>query len=189
MGDPITLSVIGAVALTEGIKFLYTQTGEVLKRWSERRKGTEKSTEHSDQTAVVEIKLPEVFEGQLSDPKIHFDVVERLEPQLRAVREGLSSYADETYRTDPTDEELVTTLDALRRMLEAVYRQRITFKGEQRPVSGTTIEGAIDVEKVQGDVAAVRARTIKGGKVTGTAKAKEVLAGGELSGVKVDIVE
>lgn len=189
MGDPITLSVIGAVALTEGIKFLYAQTGEVLKRWGERRKATEKSTEHSDQTAGVEIKLPEVFEGQLSQPRIHFDVVERLEPDLRAVSQELSLYANETDPMDPANEELLTRLDALRRMLEAVYQQRITFKGEQRPVSGTTIEGAVDVEKVQGDVAAVRAGTIKGGTVTGTAKAKEVLPGGELSGVKVNIVE
>ena len=37
MVDPLTLSTIGAVALTEGIKFLYEQAGEVLKRWRERK--------------------------------------------------------------------------------------------------------------------------------------------------------
>jgi len=39
MSDPDTLSaaVIGSAALTEGIKFLYRQAGEILKRWRERR--------------------------------------------------------------------------------------------------------------------------------------------------------
>ena len=189
MGDPITLSVIGGVALTEGVKFLYAQTGEVLKRWRERRKEEEKGTEHSDQTAVVDVKLPEVFEGNSFEPKIHFEVVERLEPQLRAVSQELSFYANETDPMDPADEELLTRLDVLRRMLEAVYQQRITFKGEQRTVSGTMVEGVIDVEKVEGYVAAVRAGTINGGKVIGTAKAKEVAPSGKLIGIEVDTVE
>ena len=37
MADPFTLGAVGAVVLTEGIKFLYGQAGEALKRWRERK--------------------------------------------------------------------------------------------------------------------------------------------------------
>jgi hypothetical protein len=157
---------------------LYAQTGEVLKRWRERNEARE-SPDHTNQNEVAEIKLAKVFGGQMLKPRIHFDVVERLEPRLRAVRKELSSYADETYRTDPTDEKLVMRLDGLRQMLEAVYQQRITFRGEPRPPSGTTVEGEIEVERLEGDAAAVRAGTIKGGEVKGTIKVKEVASGGK----------
>jgi hypothetical protein len=35
--DPITLAALGAVALSEGVKFLYGQAGELLKRRREQR--------------------------------------------------------------------------------------------------------------------------------------------------------
>jgi hypothetical protein len=37
MADPFSAAALGGVVLTEGIKFLYRQAGEVLKRWRERR--------------------------------------------------------------------------------------------------------------------------------------------------------
>jgi hypothetical protein len=185
MSDPFTLSAIGGVALAEGIKFLYQQTGDALKRWRERRSAA--SAKPNAQTQSIEIKLPPVFEGQLLEPKIHFDAVDRLEPQLRAVRQELSSFADETSETDATNEDLLDRVDSLRLMLEAIYQQRITFKGEDRPASGTTIEGLIDVEKVEGYVAGVRARSIKEGSVSGTVKANEV--GPEGTAIGVDILD
>jgi hypothetical protein len=186
MPDPITLGAIGTVALTEGVKFLYKQAGEVLKGWREHRNSAEKGSAPPTQSQVVQINLPPVFEGQLSDPKIHFNLVERLEPQLREIRQGLSAYADDIDPIDSTDEKLMANVDALRQMLEAVYQQRITFKGEKRPPSGPTVEGKVDVEKVEGLVAAVRAGTITAGKVSGEAKAKEVAPGGTLTGVEVE---
>lgn len=190
MPDPFTLGAIGAVALTEGIKFLYNQTGEAIKRWRDRRSKANEGAEHSVKTESVEVELPAIFEGQLVKPEIHFEAVERLEPELKAVRQELSSYVDETDQADPNDEALLTKLDALRIMLEAIYQQRISFRGEERPASGTTVEAGIDVEKVVGYVAGVRARSIKGGNVRATVKAKEVSQGGTVVGVDIaDTVE
>jgi len=61
MSDPTTLSAaaIGAAALTEGIKFLYGQAGEILKRWRERKdKAAQESTAQADQTEAAEVTLP-----------------------------------------------------------------------------------------------------------------------------------
>src|SRR5947199_10744351 len=82
MVDPLTLSTIGAVALTEGIKFLYEQAGEVLKRWRERKNTVKDASPQQDKTESVDVKLPDVFEGQFSAPQIHFNAVEQVEDPL-----------------------------------------------------------------------------------------------------------
>src|SRR5258708_39898262 len=94
MIDPLTISAIGAVAITEGIKFLYGQAGELLKRWRERKDAAKDASLQLNNTEPIDVKLPPVFEGQLSAPHIHFDVVERVEEQLRGLRKDLSDYAD-----------------------------------------------------------------------------------------------
>ena len=185
MADPITLSTVGAIALTEGIKFLYKQAGEVLKWWMKRRDAKEAPAE-PDETAAVDVKLPDVFGGQLSEPKIHFKALERLGGELWELRKDFSEYADEIAKVDTKDEDLLKRIDALRKMLEAVYQQRITFEGEQRSSSGPLVEGRIDVEEVAGYVAAIRAKRISRGKVTAEVEAERVEEGGQVIGVEVD---
>jgi hypothetical protein len=188
MPDPLTLSAIGAVAITEGIKFLYDQASEILKRWRERKDAAKDASIQLDKTEPIDVKLPPVFEGQLSAPHIHFDAVERVEEQLRELRKDLSDYADEIESVDLKDETLLQRVDALRQLLEAVYQQRITFKGEQRPPSGPVVEGRIDVEEVAGYAAAVRARQIISGTVSAEATVRRVEPGGQVIGVDADSI-
>lgn len=186
MLEPITLSALGATALIEGIKFLYGQAGEVLKRWRERKDAASKEAVPLAQTETIEIKLPSIFEGQLSIPQIHFEAVKRVDEQLRELRKDLSDYAEGTETVNTTDESLLRRVDALRQLLEAVYQQRLTFKGEQRPPSGPVVKGEIDVEEVAGYAAAVRAGMITNGEVSGHLKVKRVGPGGQAIGVDVD---
>jgi hypothetical protein len=76
--------------------------------------------------------------------------------------------------------------DALRRLLEAAYGQRITFRGEQRPPSGPLLIAEIDVRQVAGDAAAVRVRQMNGGEIRASAKAERVEEDGRLSVIEVD---
>lgn len=184
MVEPITLAAVGTVALTEGIKFLYAQAGEVLKRWRDRRDDAERGDAQPEDTAPLDIKFPDAFEGQLSEPKIHFDVVEQLDKDLRETRNALTDYAQDIEKVDNSDEDLLAMTDALRQLLEAILQERITFKGEKRPPSGPVVEGHIDVDEVARYAAAVRAKRISSGYVRGEAKAKRVE--GELIGVDVD---
>ena len=188
MLEPFTLSALGAVALTEGIKFLYEQAGEVLKRWREHKEAAKSTADQSTQTESVEIKLPPIFEGQLSAPQIHFDAVERVAEQLYELRKDLSDYADGIETVDATNEDLLRRIDALRQLLEAIYQQRLTFQGEHRAASGPVVEGAIDVESVAGEAAGVEAKLISSGRVIGTINARRVEETGTLHGVKVDKV-
>ena len=59
MADPITLTLVGTVVLTEGIKFLYGQAGELIKRWRERK-------DAADASKQIETPLkadPNIFNG------------------------------------------------------------------------------------------------------------------------------
>lgn len=188
MLEPITLSAVSAVALTEGIKFLYEQAGEVLKRWRERKKAASKDTATNLPKETIAVKLPAIFEGQFSTIQIHFDVVEKLEKPLQELTDRVSGYADGRKEVDSTDKDLLDQIDAIRQILEAVYQQRITFKGEQRAPSGPVVEGTIDVESVAGRAAGVEAKIISSGRVVGTANAIRVEETGTLHGVKVDQV-
>jgi hypothetical protein len=187
--EPITLAAVGTPALAEGTKFLYTQAGEALKRLRERRDAAERGVVQPNSTAPIDVELSDAFEGQLSEPKIHFDVLARLERDLRETRRSLSDYAEEIEMVDNSEEELLARIDALRRILEAILQERITFKGEQRPPSGPIAQEHIDVDEVAGYAAAVRAERITGGRVETRAEVHRVEVEGDLTGIDVGKIE
>jgi len=182
-----TLAVVGSIALTEGIKFLYGQTSEILKRWRERKdKAQQGSTAKLVPLEPVQLTLPAVFQGQLENPTIHFDAVQQTEEALRDLRKGLVDYVEGVDVVDPSDGNLLAQVDALRKLLETVYDQRLTFKGEERPPSGPLVVGHIDVEQVLGEVTAVSAKDVKAGVIRGSVKTDRVESGGKVVGVKVE---
>jgi hypothetical protein len=186
MVEPITLAAVGSVAITEGIKFLYNQGGELLKRWRARSdKRAESETAQAPAEEPVQLNLPAAFEGDSREAKIHFEALDQVEEQLRGIRKDLSEYAEGIEPVDSKDEDLLKKVDALRQLIEAVYQQRLTFKGEQRGL-GPTVEGNIDVKRVVGYSAAVRAGQVRSGVVTGNAKADQV--DGTLVGVDIDTI-
>jgi hypothetical protein len=182
MADPATLSIaaVSAIAVKEGIKFLYGQAGEILKRWRERKDQADIAKE-SEPTAIV---LPPVFAGQLKDPSIHFEEVARLEPTLRALYRDLSEYATDLLPVERTDADLLQKTDALRRIVEAILRQHLTFIGEDRPASGTLLSGAVTAVTVEGEVAGVDGEGKLEGEARGEVNVTTVKQGGKAVGVK-----
>jgi hypothetical protein len=185
MADPLTLAAVGALALTEGVKFLYGQAGEVLKRWRERKAAGERP----GGSAPVQVVLPaDAFDGQLNEPRLHFEAVERLERDLWDLWEAVAGYAQGLREVDSGDRRLLELVDGLRQALEAVYGQRLTFKGEARPASGPVVVGEAKVGEVSGYVAGLRARRVLGGEVVGRAEAGDVGPGGQVIGAEVDTI-
>jgi hypothetical protein len=183
MVEPFSLTALGVYAAKEGIEFLYEQAGQVLQRWRDRKAGRAAESE-----APVSLAHTDALEGVLQQPAINFEAVERLHEDIKTLASVLGGYAGGLEDSEPGDEELASAVDGLRQALEVVYGQRITFKGERREPSGPAVFGRAEVERVEGDVAGVRARLIRSGRVTGEAHAKDVPAGGKLSGVDVDTV-
>lgn len=188
MPEPITISaILTTAALTEGVKFLYGQAGELLKRWRDRREATSKeAASAAPATEPVTVVLPEpVFAGQLSAPQIHFAELERLAEPMRQLRKELVDYAEDTETVHPSDEKLIKIVNALRQILEGVYQQRLTFKGEERPSSGPVVEGRVNVDEVFGVVSGVVAEVIgAGAQVHADVTAKTVASGADLAGVR-----
>ncbi|MCW3055937.1 MAG: hypothetical protein JWN14_5107 [Chthonomonadales bacterium] len=188
MPDPITLAALGAVALSEGVKFLYGQAGELLKRHREHRDKAVTSTVAPAPTEPADLTLPMVFQKPSEQPVIHYAELEQAAEPLRALRKDLSDYADGTDPIDPKNQVLIEHIDALRCLMEAVYQHPFTFVGEARPLSEITLTGKIDVRQVLGYVAGVRAKTIKSGNIEIDVKVDRVEVGGELIGVDVETI-
>lgn len=169
--DPITLAGITAVALNEGVRFLYEQAGEVLRSHRERRAAT---------TALP----PELFEAPAGELVADPDAVAEMASELRLLRRDLGEYGQGVDPVDPRDTEVLALVDGLRRTLEAVYGAPIVFRGETRP-DGARVRGEIEVKEVRGYVAGVRAAagSAASGDIAGTVRADSVEPGGRAIGV------
>ena len=106
-------------ALPDEISFLTRLAGAVLE-------GSESQPEAEP--------LPDIFEGE--KPSFASLDVRRLAwvgPLLREARLAVLPYATANARPDPSDQNVVDQVERLRALLEFVFRERITFKGEAHP--------------------------------------------------------
>lgn len=168
MSDAVSLASLGAAALTEGIKFLYAQAGELLKRRRDRT-----SADTSDAT-------PEIVAEPALLPAADLELLGRFESELRALRTDLSEYDSGVDLVDPSDEALLLRVDALRRVLESIYGTRLVLRGE--PPAPAAIVARVDADDVAGYVAAVRADEPVG-DLRAYARVRQVRPGGEVVGV------
>lgn len=180
MADPLTLVVLGGVAATEGIKFLYGQAAEVLKGWRERR---HKNAEPVD----VPIVANDVLDAAPTTTAVDPGVVEREQRELVRLVGALSPYAHGIAGIDVTDAELGRDVQRLRQLLEAAYGQRLTFRGEDRAPTGSRIDVTQVVELVEGAVTGVDVGEVDGGAdVTVDQRVGQVAAESTVTGFKAD---
>ena len=191
MADPITFAAVGAVVLTEGIKFLYGQVGEILKRRRERKAaGAESSAAPSKEPVpMVADASASALQGKLEPTVADFDKLEQVADSMMTIRDSLTSYKEGERDVKPDDAELAAKVDTLRRQLEAVLGQRITFKGEKREGTGTpVVVGGVELKTLSGDASAagVRIGTATGGaQIEGHATADEAKDRARISGVEI----
>ncbi|MFD9949981.1 hypothetical protein ACFWYW_28355 [Nonomuraea sp. NPDC059023] len=181
MADPVTLAALSAVALSEGIKFLYDQAAELIRRRRERK----------DAAAQVEIEAPAGVLAEQATPLVaDLDKVADLEARLIEARRALTVYlaGDEFAKpVDPADKELTQAANHLRTLLGQVFGRELVFAGETS--GGPHIVGAAKLTgDVAGEVAGARVKGLSGGTVHGQAEVQgTVLPGGSLSGADVTI--
>ncbi|WP_123970114.1 hypothetical protein [Streptomyces sp. TLI_185] len=177
MSEPITLAAIGATALTEGIRFLYDQAADLLRRMRDR-------TERPD--GPIDVDAGGALDSPLESVSIRYSRAEAQTDAIRALRRELADYADGIAEVDPADNHLLEVVDALRRLLETVYGQRITFRGELRETTGTVIDVHVSAASVDGYVAAVRAKRMGNADVKAELKVGDIGSGGQAVGLDVD---
>jgi hypothetical protein len=196
MADPETTTLIavagtyGLSFFTETVKFLYGQATEVLKTRRERKKAGESQPGQEQQvTAVTTKELPDIFEGHLGPLQVDFEALEPVADELISLRKEIADYAEGIKDIDPEDRDMVAKVAAIRELLEVIYSQRITFKGEQREPSGPLVRGSVKVKELAGDATGVQSRLVTGGTVIGQAEAEKVSSGGRLVGVEANIIK
>lgn len=181
MADPFTLAGLGAVALSEGIRFLYDQVSELLRRRRERQ-----AAEPEPPADTVPATGSGILAGELRPEPIDHALLESRLSEVEALYDQLTRYANGLADVDPADPGLVERVAALRGLLELVYRQRITFRGEPRPASGTSVQASAEAERVDGYLAAVRARSIGEADLTVRTRVTDIGPTGEVVGVDAD---
>jgi hypothetical protein len=179
MSDPMSLGALGAVALSEGIKFVYDQAKELLKRWRAKR---------DREVVEVAASSPDVLDAPLAAAEVPEAVVADNAESLTSLRRALIDYAEEGRTPDPRDPDLLAKVDALRRLLELAYGQRITFKGEQREPTGSRVDIMVEANVVEGYLAGLRSRGGLDGvtDINADVKVDRVAGGGEVVGVDLD---
>lgn len=183
MADPLSWGVLGALVAAEGVKFLYGQATEVLKRRRECKAGREAEAE-----APVPVPADAPLEGTLEPLRVDFDALEGFHDEIKTLRSVLADYADGLVDPEPGDQELAVAANGLRQALEVVYGQRITFRGEDREPSGPVVISRVEADTVAGDLAGLRARLVSSGRVDATAVVKQVLPGGKVTGAEFDSI-
>ncbi|GLY07633.1 hypothetical protein [Actinoplanes sp. NBRC 101535] len=175
MADPLTLTVLGAVAATEGIKFLYGQASEVLTAWRERGRGSQ------------EVSVPFIDSACLDETPaesiVDMDVITAENQKLIAAVGALHPYAADLADVDLTDEKLAQHAGDLRALLEAAYGYRLTFAGEEREPTGASVNVQQILDSVSGKVVGAESE-LSDGTVAISQRAKNVDRGGSLTGFK-----
>lgn len=184
MADPVSLALVGSAVLTEGIKFLYGQASKILERRAARKEAEKKASAEAatSKTEPAQVQLPAVFQGQLSSPEVDFDEVERQFQALRVLRGRLLDYADGIVSVDPEDQHLIADVDSLRQVLESIYGQRITFKGEDREPSGVKVITKAKVDVIAGHFTGTNIEDAEKGEFNTELDIKEIKDGADVIG-------
>ncbi len=135
MVDPLSMTALSAAVLTQGIGFLYGQVTELLRRRRERKEAAAASPIEVPPAAGSEGLLA----GELAAGPVDEQALEKHADQLAKLRGLLLPYGERDLPIDPANAQLVEQASALRALLEEVYGQHITFRGEQRPDAGTAL--------------------------------------------------
>ena len=151
MPEPITLTAVGILALTEGVKFLYAQAGEFLNQWRRRK---EASAKPETKPASTIPEPPDVFDGPLGLKDADLSVLDNVGKDMLAAKKELANVVDGSSGADLADEAFLRNVQVLRWSMEQVVGHRITFIGEDRAQTGSpVIRGEVDVDLLQGSEA------------------------------------
>ncbi|GGQ63733.1 hypothetical protein GCM10010195_19210 [Kitasatospora griseola] len=175
MSDALSLSVLTASALTQGFGFLYGRLNGALDRRSHQSSDDLEDQSGTEVLAEVPVSL-HIQPPALTSGRTH---------RLELARRAMEPYARDPALIDPADPALLQIMAQLRNDLEAVYGQRFTFRGENRPRPGVRVVHQVD--HVEGTARAVKAKGISSSATVDIDyRVGKVWAGGESTALEID---
>ncbi|MFE0208251.1 hypothetical protein [Streptomyces sp. NPDC058985] len=186
MIETVTLSLLGGALLTEGVSFLYGQAGELLNRWRDRRAGNGTVAPEDADTAGPR-RLTGPLDGPFDPTRVDMARLDGLADAIASERGALNAYAEGFRSVGPEDEQLLLAMARLRTLMESVYGQSLTFRGERdRPATGARVSVDVTLEDVYGEADIARIGTVESGDVDVVARAKDVKPDGKLTVARID---
>jgi hypothetical protein len=133
--DEFSIGALGMKALSDGIAFLYTQAGELLRKHRDNKADSERPDLPAFDPPVG------LFEG-LPEAPLEADAhsLELVSDQLRDARKRLSPFADGTEPVDPNSTTMILALQQVRLLLQDVYQHELRFPNEKASPLSTTAE-------------------------------------------------
>jgi hypothetical protein len=178
MGEPISLALVGGVVLTEGVKFLFDQASSLIRAARDRRAAAKATAEE-----VVPVPDTGVLDGPVS-ATVDGALLDRENRRLITLAGALAPYANGDAEVATDDAHLLAAVADVRALLEALYGQRITLRGESREPSGTRVDVKQVLGTIRGTAVGVEADSVQGATVHVDQSATSVEAGGSVTGVK-----
>jgi hypothetical protein len=182
MGEPFSLAVLGGAVLTEGVRFLFDQASALIRAARQRRA----EAKEAGGTAQVVVPIPanSVLDGPVS-ANVDGPLLDRENRRLITLAGALAPYAAGDAEIDAGDGDLLVTIAEVRAMLEALYGQRLTLRGEARDPSGTKVDVHQVLGSVRGATVGVEADSARDATVRVEQSVTSVEAGGSVTGVKL----
>jgi hypothetical protein len=182
MGEPFSLALVGGAVIGEAVKFLFEQASSLIRAARERRAQAKQATEVPP-VANVPVAPNDVLDGPVA-ATVDGRLLDQENRRLIALTGALAPYAAGDAEIDATDGDLMTALSEIRTLLEGLYGQRFTLRGEAREPSGTRVDVRQVLGTVRGGVVGVEAESAVEASVTVEQSASSVEAGGTVTGVR-----
>lgn len=177
--DPLTVGFLGGVAVTEGIKFIYAQAGELIKAWREKRKKSSSDFE-------VPILSPELLSNGEINSAIAEDDLEQYGKKLYELARQLQPYLGGEADIRGGDQAMLLASN-LWEIIRNVYQQDLQFTNNASTFlkdSKLTVEQR--VTQLDGLMSGVEASDFVGLPVTEvTQKVGTVGPTGSLTGIRI----
>ena len=184
------LASVEVSALTQGITFLYSQAGELLRRRRDRADAASQLDEANSappSTDRLTIEAPTALGGRLLQVAPDPAITNARAAELLRLCSALSNYVNGALPVDAADLELTQAVSELRDVLEDIFGQHLTFVGEDRPVTGEpAIRSRVRANTVRGVLNGVDVRRVARGSVDSGLDVGDVEAGAEVNGVRID---
>ncbi|WP_190818666.1 hypothetical protein [Saccharopolyspora pogona] len=169
--DTVDFPMLANAAFNQAFGFMFNCLSSALRR-DKKKKGEEP------------LEKPDVVEGELHELVPREEVVKAHLSELRGLAGELLEYKEDPELLDPNDKSLRESLGRLRALLEKIYGQHITFRGESRPRSGVKVEYRVGT--VSGELVGIDAKRVREGRVV--ADIQEVKTDGSVIGIRADSV-
>lgn len=164
MPEPVTITLasVGGVVISEGIKFLYGQAADLLRRWRERADKLQKG-EAAPKEVTVGVDPPEALDHGFFEARVDLDELGLVRTELLEFIGQFAPYVTGAEDLPGDDQTFLERVAALRSLISSVYGRPLRFRGEpEHEADPPEVLSLIEAKEVAGKVIGIRTDSLQG---------------------------